>query len=349
VYLDWLIVGTRDAILDNTAVGANGSGGGIFLHNNKTIGFTLSGSTIAGNVGDVGAGAEFGSPTGTATGAGVLSGSYLGGNHTPGGAPSECHYGSGPSPLGSGILGNVTGNASCLMSSAADRQGAGQQGYWFASAAGHVAAKQGIAFGPTGPTAAIAAGPGNSGYFVVAPDGKVKGTGTASSHGSAVGKLSGGAAVALLTTLDRQGYWVVSSTGAVAAFGDAANFGDHVGVHVIGAARTADGRGYWLLTASGAVLSFGDARPFGSHAGAVRIASTPDGQGFWLVTSSGSVFHFGDAKAYGSAALSGVIGIASSPDGRGYLIFTKSGRVVAKGDAHSSGSLSGGFTAVAAT
>jgi hypothetical protein len=349
VYLDWLITGTRDAILDNIATGANGSGGGIFVRDDSGDGFSLIGSTIAGNVGNLGAGAEFGPPTGSAGGSGVLSGSYVGGNHTSGGAPSECHYAAAPSPLGSGQFGNVTGNTSCQLMGSADRQGAGQQGYWFASASGHVVAKQGDLFGPTGPVAAIASGPGNSGYFAVAANGKVSGTGTAAVHGSAVGKLDGGTAVALLTTLDHEGYWVVSSTGAVVSFGDAVNFGDHVGTHVVSAARTADGRGYWLLTASGAVLPFGDAKAYGHHLGAVRIAATPDGQGFWLVTSSGKVFNFGDAKPYGSVATSGVIGIASSPDGRGYLIFTAAGKVLAKGDAHSSGSLSGSFTSVAAT
>jgi predicted outer membrane repeat protein len=349
VYLEWLISGTRNVIIDNSAVGASAAGGGVFIDGGSQNGVILTGSVIAGNVAVLGAGVEIGIPGASAGGAGALSGSYVGGNHTPSGASSECHYGTAPSPIGSGVFGNVAGNTSCFLVGANDRQGAAQQGYWFATPAGHVVAKQGATYAAAGPTAAIAAGPGNAGYFTVAPNGTVKGFGTAAAHGSAVGRLAGGKAVALITTLDREGYWVVSSTGAVAAFGDAVNYGGHLGVHIVAAAATVDAKGYWLVTSTGVVLTFGDAKNLGHHAGAVRIAATPDGQGYWLVTATGTVHPYGDAKLYGSVATAGVIGIAASPDGRGYLIFTKSGKVIPKGDAHSSGAVAGGFAAVTAS
>ncbi len=353
VYDYWVLAGADDAIVDNVAAGAGAGGGGLF-----DVGFTgsgdvhssdLAGSVLAGNVAPVGGGVEFqGGASGS--GGGTFAADRVAGNRTASGRRSECSFVGTLALQPWSLGGNVIGDGSCDLRAPSDRPGPRAQGVWGATTAGGVVGREVATFGRLGHVAALAAGPGDTGYYAVAPSGSVRAFGTATVHGSAAGRLAGGVATGIATTLDRRGFWVVSSRGAVDAFGDAHGYGQALGAHVVAIAPSVDGRGYELLLADGTVRAFGDAPHLATprRPGAVAIAMTPDGLGYWLLTRTGQVMTAGDARSYGGARLH-ALAILPTPDGGGYLLVGDDGAVLARGDAHSPGSLRGHLVAAATT
>lgn len=332
-----------DAIVDNVATGAEGAGGGVLLAAGGTAAprLVLRRSTVAGNVAVFGAGIASEAVPGQHPVA-YLYRSIISANDLSSGAEQDCAAaGTASTAFVVSEGGNVAGDTSCHLAASTDRQGPSEQAYWLASATGAVRACRlatyGSAAGTSGssPIVAIAAAPGNDGYWEVAADGVVDNFGSAGWFGSAQGKLAGASVSGFATTLDGEGYWIVTSRGAVLNFGDAGYYGSARGVHVVAMARSVDGRGYWLLAGDGRVFAFGDAPHEGEHTGivAVAISPTPDGEGYWVASATGAVFAFGNAGAFGGTSTEGVVAILPSPDGRGYLLVTHRGQVLAFGDA----------------
>ncbi|MFV1989210.1 MAG: SpoIID/LytB domain-containing protein, partial [Acidimicrobiales bacterium] len=75
---------------------------------------------------------------------------------------------------------------------------------------------------------------------------------------------------------------------------------------IVGIGSSDTGDGYWLVATDGGIFSFGDAEFYGST-GNIRLnqpivgmAAQPDGGGYWFVASDGGVFSFGTAEFYGT-------------------------------------------------
>jgi len=347
LYVDGSLEARGDAVVDNGAVGLDAAGGGIYLVDRAAsssaaiVAVGLRRSTIAGNVAPVGAGIAEEAAAGHPLPADI-SRSVISGNHGLSGAEQDCAaVGASAALFMTSRGGNVVGDTSCDLTAATDRQGPAAQGYWLAEASGAVRACVMSSYGSLGrralkdPVVAMAAAPGNDGYWEVTADGGVFNFGSASWFGSALGRLGSSSVTGFAVTLDGGGYWLVTSEGRVFNFGDAASYGAAVGTDIVAMARSVDGRGYWLLAANGVVHAFGDARNLGQHAGitARAIAATPDGEGYWVAAADGAVYAFGDAEAYAGVRTTGVVALLPSADGRGYRLVNSRGAVFSLGDA----------------
>lgn len=238
--------------------------------------------------------------------------------------------------------------------------GTSAQGYFLASADGHVAAAGGaiyrgeLAAPTTDPVVSIASTPSGNGYWEATRDGTVAPFGDAKYFGDLPGlHLSVGDVVALAPTADGRGYWLIGADGGTFSFGDARYHGSlpGLGVHVsdvVGMAATPDGAGYVLVGRDGGVFVFGG-RYHGSLPGlGVRVDDIvgilPTGRtesGYVLVGADGGAFVFGSGSGYyGSLPGRGVhvkdvVGIALTNDQRGYWMAEADGRVEPFGDARS--------------
>jgi hypothetical protein len=175
--------------------------------------------------------------------------------------------------------------------------------------------------------------------------------GDARSYGSAAGRATQGAVVAMAATPNGRGYWLVASDGGVFAFGDARSYGSAAGRlkrPIVSMARSTSGRGYWLVASDGGVFAFGDAGYYGStghmrlNRPIVSMARTVSGRGYWLVASDGGIFSFGDARYYGSTGHKKlnrpIVAIARTRSGRGYSFVASDGGIFSFGDARYFGS-----------
>ncbi len=345
LYVDGSLRAKGDAVVDNTAVGPEAAGGGIYVVgravSSVAAAVEVRRSTIAGNVAPAGAGIAEEEAVDHPLPADI-SRSVIAGNHVPSGAEEDCAaLGANAALFMTSRGGNVVGDTSCDLTATTDRQGPAAQGYWLADASGAVRACVMSTYGSLrrtalkDPVVAMAAAPGNDGYWEVTADGGVFNFGSASWFGSALGRLGGARVTAFAVTPDGGGYWLATSDGGVFHFGDAASYGSAIGSDIVAMARSVDGRGYWLLAANGTVHAFGDARSLGQHAGiaARAIASTPDGEGYWVAAADGAVYAFGDAASYGDVSTTGVVALLPSADGRGYRLVNSRGLVFSLGDA----------------
>jgi len=348
MFVEGSLLASGDAVADNVAAGAGAAGGGILIvgrvNSMRPRFVAVRRSTIVGNVAPGGAGIAEQAGTGLAV-VGTISRSVVSGNDLPSGVEQDCAaIGPGGDLFLASGGGNVVGDKTCDLASPTDRQGPSAIGYWLAAADGAVRACASVSYGsfdgatPADPVVAMAAVPGNDGYWEVTADGGVDNFGSASWFGSAKGLLGDSRVTGFAATLDGGGYWLVASDGNVFSFGDAENYGSATGEHIVAIARSVDGRGYWLLAADGDVRAFGDAPRIGSRTRlvAAAIAATADGQGYWVAAANGKVYAFGDATGYGGTSTSGIVALLPSPDGRGYLLVNDRGRVFAHGDASSS-------------
>jgi hypothetical protein len=190
------------------------------------------------------------------------------------------------------------------------------------------------------------AGPGRSGYWMLAANGDTYAFGDAPHLGNAPG-----AAVDLEPTPTRNGYWIVDRTGRVSAFGDAPHLGDAgplaAGESVTSLSATADGAGYWIFTDRGRVVPRGSA-PFHGDMSGTRLNGpildsipTSTGGGYYLVGSDGGIFTFGDAVFLGSMGdtplNAPVQSLVPDPDGTGYWLVASDGGIFTFGaDFHGS-------------
>jgi hypothetical protein len=185
---------------------------------------------------------------------------------------------------------------------------------------------------------AIAAAPGNAGYYTLDRRGGVLAFGTAVWHGSLRSRRSIYRPVDIATRRQGDGYWILANNGGVFAQGGAPWFGSlsHLSGMIVPRKlrATPSGRGYWIMTANARISPFGDAVKAGSpldhgRLDAVDFWPTPSGRGYWVVMRNGQVMTFGDARHFGD--LRGrrfrPVAILGSPDGRGYLIVTRGGSV----------------------
>jgi subtilase family serine protease len=200
------------------------------------------------------------------------------------------HYPVGPGyDLGTGLGSPVGG----VLATALCRYGAGEQGYWLATADGHV-------------------------YAFHAPD-----------RGSLAGRHPGSRVVGIATDRATNGYWLVTSRGKIVAFHAPFHGSAHVSSPVVGIASDASGSGYWIVTANGQVYAF-NAPNLGSpqHVASkvVGIAGDPQTNGYWIVTAKGRVYAF-DAGKYRAVRLSDVVAIASDTLQQGYWLITGKGQV----------------------
>ena len=214
--------------------------------------------------------------------------------------------------------------------------------------------------GNAGAYVAIAATPGNLGYWMAQAGGGIGVAGDATDKGMPYGTSP--PATVGVASAGSGGYWVATSDGGVWAFG-APFFGSMgatpLNAPIVGIAATPDDGGYWLVASDGGVFSFGDARFFGSVPGilppgrslnqpVVGIASSQDGLGYWMVASDGGIFAFGDAHFWGSMGgmhlNKPVVGMAGNASG-GYWLVASDGGIFSF-DATFYGSL-GGISLVA--
>ncbi|MGA8682327.1 MAG: anti-sigma factor [Acidimicrobiales bacterium] len=359
LFVEGSLAADGDAIVDNLATGAGAAGGGVLVvgraHAAVARTVEVARSTIAGNLAPAGAGIAEQTGVGRVVIA-IISRSEIAGNQLPSGTEQDC------AAIGPGAVlflvsggGNVVGDTSCGLSLPSDRAGLAAQGFWLASPNGVVRTYASSSYGSpaakglASPVVAMAAAPGNDGYWEVTANGAVTNFGSASWFGSARGLLGNSRVTSFAATLDGGGYWLVTSDGRVFNFGDAGDYGSARGEHIVAMARSVDGRGYWLLAADGEVRAFGDAPSFANGARflAAAIAATPDGQGYWVAAADGTVHAFGDATNYGGTLTTGVVALLPSADGRGYLIVSDQGGVFVYGDATWSWPASSGQVAAA--
>jgi hypothetical protein len=228
-------------------------------------------------------------------------------------------------------------------------------------------------------TAAAAAGPNASGYWLATAQGAVFPFGGASTVFGPASTIFGlhGPIVGIVATPRRDGYWMVASDGGVFAFGRAAFYGSlgnrSLNAPITGMASTPDGRGYWLVGADGGVFAFGDAVFAGSSAGNLPLAilmgddvratvagivAAPDGRGYALVTQAGGVLPFGSAPKFFTPRTSvpnlllPIVGVAKAPVG--FWMLALDGGIFAFDGASFWGSAgllphNGGFVGMAAT
>jgi hypothetical protein len=232
------------------------------------------------------------------------------------------------------------------------------QGFWLASADGHVAAAGGavdyghLVAAASDPVVGVEATPDGKGYWEVSEDGTVGAYGDARFEGDLPAlKVHATDIVALAPTTDGRGYWLIGSDGGMFAFGDARFHGSlpGSGIHltdVVGMVASRSGAGYLLVGADGGVFAFGATHFYGSLPGrgvAVHdicaILPAPAGTGYLLVGADGGVFSFGHGAPF-EGSLPGarvtvhdVVGIALTPDAKGYWMARSGGDVYAFGDA----------------
>jgi hypothetical protein len=231
------------------------------------------------------------------------------------------------------------------------------QGYWLASADGHVGAAGdavgygGLATSRYDPVIGVAAATGGKGYWEATRDGVVGAFGSARFFGDLLTRhVLADDIVALAPTADGQGYWLIGADGGMFAFGDARYHGSlpglHVRVHdVVGMVATPNRKGYLLVGSDGGVFVFGGTY-HGSLPGLhvrvrdiVGIIPTGLETGYVLVGADGGAFVFGRGSGYeGSLPGQGVhvhdvVGLALTPDQRGYWMAEANGAVHHFGDA----------------
>ncbi len=199
----------------------------------------------------------------------------------------------------------------------------------------------------------IAAIPGNDGYWVVTPNGRIFARGTAiplcdgqlsDCSGFPADPSEGQYVVAVAATPDGQGFWTVTKDGKVFTAGSAVSYGDVTSDPntPTGIVATPSGLGYYIVLNDGGVFTFGDAIFYGSTGGkkpgghdvtGLALNVTPSGavDGYWMVASDGGVLTFGDAPFLGSSGGdnggSPVTGITTRPDGRSYAWVHGNGNV----------------------
>jgi len=185
--------------------------------------------------------------------------------------------------------------------------------------------------------------PGQEGYWVVTPKGKIYARGSAPELcGGELNNCSGfdpsgkGTIVAAAATPDGLGLWAVGRFGAVWTAGSAHPYGDVTkdSKTPTGIVATPSGKGYYIVLDDGGVYSFGDAVFHGSTGGkkpggksVTGLAASFDASGkingYWMVGKDGGVFTYGDAHFLGSSGGddggSPVTGIAALPDGHAYV------------------------------
>jgi len=178
--------------------------------------------------------------------------------------------------------------------------------------------------------------PSGQGFFVLSPNGSVRGYGDATALGDAHLPHP---AVAIAVTRSGHGYWVFDANGCAAAFGDATPFaqsvcGEHLNGPVLDAATTPSGKGYWLVANDGGLFTFGDAVFAGSMGGkrlnapVVGMAPAASGGGYWEVAADGGVFNFATPflGSTGATPLNKpVVGMVAS--GGGYMMVGTDGGI----------------------
>jgi 1-phosphatidylinositol phosphodiesterase len=234
-------------------------------------------------------------------------------------------------------------------------------GYWIVHENGAVTALGGaVAYPPSGAGAsvavAIAARRNGTGYFLVAPDGKVYAYGDASNAGQGVPAGTHAVSIAVKPAAVGPaglGYWILSVNGKVSAYNATHHGQIEAGkVTAVAIVTTLDAGGYWILTLTGRVYTFGSAVHFGDRRNSrqvnVAMAATPDGKGYWILSSHGAVHAFGTAVHYGQGVNSGATarGIAAAPDGKGYWILSTDGNIKAFGSAPAAGGAPFGAPAI---
>ncbi len=186
-----------------------------------------------------------------------------------------------------------------------------------------------------------------SGFWLVRPDGEVRGYGGAVHYGDMSERPLNLPIVGMGSSASGAGYWLVATDGGIFSFGDAAFYGSTGDIKlnkpIVAMAAQPNGGGYWFVASDGGVFSFGTAKFYGSMGGTrlvspvVGMAATPSGKGYWLVAADGGVFAFGDASFFGSIGgtklTNPVQGMASHPDGKGYWFVGTDGTVYSFGSA----------------
>jgi hypothetical protein len=211
------------------------------------------------------------------------------------------------------------------------KSGTGRQGYWLATANGHVYAFNAPSLGSvTSPSSAVVGIAGDrqtNGYWVVTASGHVY-----AFHAPARGSAhSASPIVGIAPDKLGSGYWLVNARGQVFGF-HAKSLGSvrNPGSKVVGIALDQQTGGYWVVTAKGKVFAFDAGHyPGKSLSNVTGIAGDPKRQGYWLVTAIGKVFAFG-VPNFGNMPFSKVgrtIGIAGDPASGGYWLVTANGHV----------------------
>lgn len=253
--------------------------------------------------------------------------------------------GRGPTRFGIVVMDFADADIVALIvrASAPDNVVPDYRGYWIVDERASVAAlRSAVAYPASGGAAAvavaIAATPTGSGYWILAPDGKVYGYGRARNVGEGVPDGTKATSMAVHPAYDgfgRGGYWILADNGRVGAFGvqDYGGIEPTPNLRAVSIVATPDGGGYWILAFDGSVHVFGNATPHGdrSDAGqvAVAMAATRDGGGYWILSSNGAIHPFGNAVHYGQDERSGATAraMAVTQDGGGYWVLYSDGDV----------------------
>lgn len=177
---------------------------------------------------------------------------------------------------------------------------------------------------------------GAKGAFVLTSKGAVGSYGTASTHGSATGRLHHGVkAVAISSNPEGSGYYVLASNGAVFRFGSVpkARSIRHPAGRVVGIAVDAAGTGYVVATNKGHLYAFGTAHAtkkvrLDRGETVTGISADPATKnGYYVLTSKGRVISVGGAHLFGSARTKSTLGISSDATGAGYCVLASSSSV----------------------
>ena len=177
------------------------------------------------------------------------------------------------------------------------------------------------------PIAAIAATPRGNGYWVVGPQGRVEGLGSASPY---FGPAPSGRVVSITSGPAGRGYWLLDVHGRIQAYGDATLYGEPPAQRTpfVQITATVDERGYWVLNATGQVYAFGDAKNFGwakANASFRSLVHTADGKGYWEASRSGRLWAFGDAAGVATTNVPGFVSLLPTAGG-GVTEMSSSGR-----------------------
>ena len=163
------------------------------------------------------------------------------------------------------------------------------------------------------PIAAIAAPTAETGYWLVAQNGKIYNFGSVPPL-PALSLPPRAHIVGMASDNSGQGAWLVDQFGDVYAEGDALYEGGLGGVHInapiVGIAAAVSGQGYVLVASDGGVFNY-KMGFYGSVPGSLKagqslvapivgIAVTHSGNGYWEVGADGGVFNYGDAPFLGS-------------------------------------------------
>jgi hypothetical protein len=142
------------------------------------------------------------------------------------------------------------------------------------------------------------------------------------------------------------GYWELGADGGIFAFGGAPFDGSPHnqlpgGQSAVAIAATHDGGGYWIVTNGGYVYAYGDAQYENGMGGQnlncsiVGVAAGQNDSSYWMDGCDGGVFSFGQAVAYGSVAQTAkfynIQAMSSTSDGLGFYLMAFDGSITTYG------------------